>query len=146
MPIRFTFDGENYECDTPKEAATLRKLLGRPRRQKRQGRVLQVAGPRPIQQALSPGSVVGSSHTSNVFRALLDAPGGLSSDALAHTLGVGPKSLPPIMGHVNALLISHNYEVKHVLERRTIYDKGRAKSVYVLTNLGREIVPKLLAA
>ncbi len=86
-----------------------------------------------------------SAYTMSVLRALLEGPtSGLESAALADKLGLGAKSLPPIMGHLNTLLESHGYVPKIVIERRMTYEKGRAKSLYILTEAGREIVPYLL--
>jgi hypothetical protein len=146
MAIRFTFDGDEYTCDTPKEVAELRKLLGR-RRPQRRPKSNATSGLKPVQPPLASlreSGVRPSSLTTNLLRTLLESVTGLESDALAHKLGIKSKSLPPIMGHLNALLENAGYESKNLIERRTTYDKGRAKSNYSLTSLGREVVPRLL--
>jgi hypothetical protein len=146
MPIRFTFDGASYTCDTAKEAAELRKLLGRQRR--RQQKSNDVQGPKPVQQPFTSFREAGVRPSVLIVRivhALLDGPtAGMESDILAEKVGIGPKSLPPVIGHLNTLIDRAGYAPKSILERHVLYDKGRAKSLYALTSLGREVAPRLI--
>jgi len=135
--IRFTVDGTEYTVDTAKEAAELRKLLGRQRSAKKAASARWAGPPPPVDHLLNVAPI------NRVFSALYgSAHGKLESSKLAEALKVRPGAIPPLFAHARAWL-RHTapQETFDGLIRRDMDADGN--TVFALTAEGCEFVRKM---
>jgi len=69
--------------------------------------------------------------------ALLKSAKGLTSEQAAQVIGIGLKSLPPVVRSLNAWCKHHKVNFEGMIKRTNQYDNRRVISLYSLTDDGR---------
>ncbi|HEV8677207.1 MAG TPA: hypothetical protein VGX21_24490 [Methylomirabilota bacterium] len=139
MPIRVMPDG-SFVCDTPDEAISMRDRLMERRAKEARREARRVA------RAGAPSDHVGAGNgdgdkTTALQALLVDSPDGISSDDLAQHLGVGARSLPPLMVALRRRAREKGHDLAQLLVRERIFDQsGRAVSRYRLTEEGVKLL------
>ncbi len=127
MPYR-VLPNDVVECDTIEE---LQKLQSR-RRLPQKSRTQNDHDERPAAKDIQLTDLA-----KGMLSAMLQSGQGLNTDELTKTLGIEPKSLPPVLRSLRKWCQEKKLDFEGVIEKRPAYLNKRYVTVYSLTDHGR---------
>jgi hypothetical protein len=144
MAIRFSFDGVQFEVDSPGEAVALQRAL------RDQGRVQpnQNAPTENFRRVANAVALAGEHPADVVFRnghdvairALLEEPEGVDTGVLAALMGKpSAKSIPPTIAAWNQRAKTIGLDMGKLLEMKPGFDGQKTTTKYRLTDEGRRV-------
>jgi DNA-binding PadR family transcriptional regulator len=141
MTIRITFpDGLVVETDSVREATEVRNAFTG----KRTRRLPLVKSPEANRSATSSSEL--SALPVRFLDLLSQHPAGINTDTVAKTLGIGPKSIPPILRALNRWAKHRSFDLKRLISGTAQFVDRRPVTFYRLTDEGRKAFGAIVQA